>query len=82
MIKAHPTQDRMARQAMRPACGLMPKAGLGSAQGQSAPINPSHDPDCSAWPHKSAKGENSRRLVPAEGLGAVAYGVEIAGDGS
>jgi hypothetical protein len=28
------------------------------------------------------RGENSRQLVPAEMLGAVAYRVEIAGDGS
>jgi hypothetical protein len=29
-----------------------------------------------------AKGEKPTHLVPAEGLGAVAYRVEIAGDGS
>ena len=62
MIKAHPTQDRMARQAMRPACGLMPKAHLRSAQGRSAPINPSHDAHCAAWPHNCGQGARAHGI--------------------
>jgi hypothetical protein len=62
---------------------LMPKVDFRSAQGRSAPINPPHDSQCSGWLHYSGLGARTQgHLVPAEGLGAVAYRVEIAGDGS